>query len=205
MVDGERFELRTDRVALRRLYRRLFWLIVPVNLLLAAVLGAQVGLLANVLDSTTSAMLYGAGFGLLIFGLAWTVFGQGSLAWLRIRRVIDPVLVADRRGVWLAVPQSDAGSVFLPWPAVGQIVPRRSLRHTVLSIRLAPGIRPDHPGASGLDDRRIWRHLNRQGLQVGPQGTNATGDQVLAALHHFATQARADHRTADHRTVDHRT
>jgi hypothetical protein len=185
----ERFELRTDRVALRRLYRRLFWLLVPANVFLAAALGAQAGLLASILESTTSSVLYGAGFGVLIFGLAGTVFGQGSLAWLRVRRVIDPVLVVDRRGLWLAVPQSDAGSVFLPWPAVGQVVTRRHLRHTILSIRLGPGIRPDHPGAFGLDDRKIWRHLNRRGLQVGPQGTNATGEQILAAINHFAMQA----------------
>lgn len=187
---GERFELRTDRVALRRLYRRQFWLLVPVNVFLAAVLGAQAGLLASVLDSTTSAVLYGAGFGVLIFVLAWTVFGQGTLAWLRVRRVIDPVLVVDRRGIWLAVPQSDAGSAFLPWPAIGQIVTRRHLRHTILSIRLRPGIEPNHPGASGLDDRKIWRHVSRRGLQVGPQGTSATGEQILAALNHFAVQAR---------------
>lgn len=188
--DAERFELRTDRVALRRLYRRLFWLLVPVNVFLAAVLGAQAGLLAGVLDSMTSAVLYGAGIGVLIFGLGWTVFGQGSLAWLRVRRVIDPVLVVDRRGIWLAVPQSDAGSAFLPWPVVGQIVTRRHLRHTILSVRLVPGIRPDHPGAFGFDDRKIWRHVNRQGLQIGTQGTSATGEQILTALHHFAVQAR---------------
>jgi hypothetical protein len=89
----------------------------------------------------------------------------------------------------MAVPESDVGSAFLPWSAVGPVVPRRVLGQTVLSIWLRPGTAPDHPGAYGLSDRRIWRAANRSGLLVGTRGTTVTSDEIRAAIGRYSAAA----------------
>jgi len=191
-VDGEvdRFEVRTDRAALRRSVRRLTVTTLIGNAVLITVIGVQVGWLINALDSIVLALVLGGALTLLAFAHGCLTLGYGPVAALRQRLVLDRVMVVDRAGIWLAAPQTDAGSAFLPWSAVGTVGPRRTLGAKVVSIRLRSGIQQDHPGSYGLRDPRIWKWVNGPGLQVGTKGATATGESIRAAIDHYAALAR---------------
>jgi hypothetical protein len=189
-TEVDRFEVRTDRAALRRTVRRATMITLISNAVLMAVIGVLVGAAINVLDSFPVALALGGLVSLVGFANGCVQLGMGPMAALRQRQALDRVMVVDRAGIWIAAPQTDAGSAFLPWPVVGAVGPRRRPGSAVVTVRVRPGVQPDHPGAYGLGDPLIWKWLNGPGLQVGTKGATATGEDIIAAIDHYQTAAR---------------
>ncbi|WP_182112332.1 hypothetical protein [Actinotalea sp. JY-7876] len=182
VLTNDRLEVGSDRRALDAVVRTVTASLLVSGGGLAAVLGL---LAALALTSAEPGRSLGVG---AVFGLA--CFGLGALAFaatggVRARRDVGTVLVADAAGLWMAVPGSDAGHVYLPWSAVAPLRETVKGTHSVFAVSVLPHVRPDHPGAVGLDDPRIWKQLRRTGLRVGTKGLDVPRGTLRRGLHHF--------------------
>jgi hypothetical protein len=180
---GERFEVRTDRQALRRFVRWMTVFSIGTSVVYVAALGTMVGLTIRSVGGFAVPMAGGALLAVLAYFFGRYDSVGGALGRLRKRQEIDVVLVLDQAGLWMPVPGTAAREVRLPWSAVGDVRIRRVLFQRIVSIAARPGVTAEHPGTVGLDDPRVRRYVYRPGLALGTRFTNTNPDAVVAAIH----------------------
>jgi hypothetical protein len=184
-ADDDHFVVRIDRPALRRLTVRTAVIAVVLHSVVVTVVGAAAAVMVLPGDGDLRKAGLGAGVALFAYSVGVVHVGLGTLSLLRLRQGMDRLLSAGLDGLWMSVPQSDAGSVFLPWTAVGVV----SATDVLLRVRLQAGTMRFHPGAVGLDDPRIWRALNGNGLLMDMRDADAESDDVLNAVSYFRKAA----------------
>jgi len=186
-ADDDHFVVRIDRPALRRLTTRTAAVAVVLHSVVVAVVGAAVAVMVLPSDAGGAPLRAGVGAGIALFAYAVGAVhvGLGALSLLRLRQGMDRLLSAGLDGLWMSVPQSDAGSVFLPWTAVGVV----SATDVLLRVRIQAGTMRFHPGSVGLDDPKIWRALNGNGLLVDMRDADAEPDDILNAVSYFRKAA----------------
>ncbi|GIJ50702.1 hypothetical protein Val02_75880 [Virgisporangium aliadipatigenens] len=182
----DQFVVRIDRPALRRLTTRTAAVAVLLHSIVVAVVGGTAAVMVLTgAGSTVLKAAVGAGIALFAYAVGAIHVGLGTLSLLRLRQGMDRLLSAGLDGLWMAVPQSDAGSVFLPWTAVGVV----SATDLWLRVRIQAGTMKFHPGSVGLDDPKIWRALNGNGLLVDMRDANAESDDILNAVSYYRKAA----------------
>ena len=185
----DRLVVRTDRRLVGRLVRRANVVPLLVALTVCAVLGGSIGAVLTTLEGGGEALLAGALGGVVI---ALGAFMTGFVVYLleavvhMVHREVDVMAVIEPAGMHLAAPGTDVGSFYLPWDAVESIVPRRRGVRAQLTVRAAPGLRRDHPGARGLEDDVLWDALRKRGYNVRTGTALVPHEQVVAAVRHFA-------------------
>jgi hypothetical protein len=179
--------VRADLPKRRRRYRVTALVLTVLYGIMAALLGVQMGLLAHITDGIVTALLFGALAGLLGFMFGALTQHGGGLRQLRAAASLSRIMTIDPAGLWFAHALPLGTEVFLPWAIVGSVRRRPWMRNEVLLVTLRPGVRPDHPGAYGLDDPKLWRALNGDGMLIGLRDTVPDREQVVAAIaHHLA-------------------
>lgn len=186
---AERFEVRTDRAAIGRRVKRGLQLNFSLVLLAGAAVAGLVVMGITSLDISGPAfgLLAGAvlGLTLVMYSVVWML--TGPTMWI-VRREIPMVLIADASGLWIAVPGTADGFVFLPWSAVGAVKVRGGGKGKGLTVGLRPGVRPDHPGAMGLMDP-IAYNAARRGVRVNTLGTTADAATVRTVIDQYRAGA----------------
>ena len=130
-------------------------------------------------------LICGAVIGVFACGFGYLGAMSGPLPRLRKRLLLDRVLVLDPDGLWLALSAEWGNEARLPWAAVGDVTSRRVIRHTVVSIRVRPGV----AGVVGLDDPEVLRVATGPGLVLGTRFTDSDTGTVLAAINRFRLAA----------------
>jgi hypothetical protein len=185
----ERFEVRTDRAALRRYIRRRMWVLTALNIVQMAMLGALLGLVGGTIGGIAAPLISGAVVGAFACGFGYIGALTGPLPRLRKRLLLDRVLVLDPDGLWLPMSAEWGNEVRLPWAAVGDVTSRRIVRHPVVAIRVRPGV----SGVVGLDDPEVLRVATGPGLVLGTRFTDSDTETVLAAINRFRLAAAPHH------------
>ena len=85
-------------------------------------------------------LICGAVIGVFACGFGYLGAMSGPLPRLRKRLLLDRVLVLDPDGLWLPLSAEWGNEARLPWAAVGDVTSRRVIRHTVVAIRVRPGV-----------------------------------------------------------------
>jgi hypothetical protein len=185
----DRFEVRTDRAALRRYVRRRAWLLGSLGVVQMAAFGLLVGISIGSAGGLAYPVAGGAILGAVGYLFGYAGAATGPVPRLRKRLALDRVLALDPAGLWMPVLMTEAREVRLPWAAVGDVTTRRVFRHTIVTINARPGVDAGFPGAVGLADPAVLRLVTGPGLQLGLRFTDTDAETVLAAIHRLRLAA----------------
>lgn len=141
-------------------------------LLLLAVLGGDIGEILPILAVPGAIIVV---IGLLQLG---TILGFGMAG--------GPVLAAGPDGLWIRARKWPAKSVFLPWPAIARIYPRRWLWDRAICVLPHDPRVGSNAGAWARLDMGLQKTLFGSRLTASTFYSGRRADDVLAELHRLS-------------------
>jgi hypothetical protein len=97
-----------------------------------------------------------------------------------------PYLAAGPAGIWVRARKWPAKSVFLPWPAVARVYPRRWLFDRAICVQAADPRAGTDAGALARLDMGLQRMLFGARLTASTFYCGRRADEVLAELHRLS-------------------